>query len=52
MANQTYKITVGSPLLRPGLTISVETSERYAAEATTKLMAVVRQVNTPDTEQK
>lgn len=45
MANQTYKISAGSPLLRPGLTISVETSERYADEAVKKLMSVVRKVN-------
>jgi len=43
--NNAYTITVGSPLLRSGLTISTTTSEKYAAEATERLLNLVRQIN-------
>jgi len=46
--NTCYTITAQTPLLRPGLSIQVNTSERYAAEAVDLLMEVVRQVNNKD----
>lgn len=45
-SNESYEITVGSPLLRPGLQIRVMScSKRYAADAVSDLMEVVRMIN-------
>lgn len=49
MANQTYRIKIESPLLRPGLSIATETSERYAADAADRLMEIARHINNPTT---
>jgi hypothetical protein len=43
--NNAYTLTVGAPLLRAGLSISTVTSERYAASAAVKLLAIVKQIN-------
>jgi hypothetical protein len=44
--NNTYKITVSSPLLRPGLTIETECSEKYLVAVLKKVMDSVREINT------
>ena len=43
--NNKYKIKVGHPLVRPGLTIETEASERYVLDVTNKLMEIVRDLN-------
>lgn len=43
--NTKWTITASSPLLRPGLTISVEVSENYVVEEAIKLVRKVREVN-------
>ncbi len=43
--NNTIKITIGSPLLRPGLTIETETSEGYAYAVLCRMMNIVRIFN-------
>lgn len=43
--NNKYKIKAEAPLLRPGLSIETETSERYAVRATKIVMDMVREVN-------
>ena len=43
--NNKYTITVGSPLLRPGLTITTEVSERYLVDAVRTLMGAIREIN-------
>ena len=48
MGNATVEITAQSPLLRPGLTVTVRVSERYAEGAAEALMAVVRKINSTD----
>lgn len=45
--NNAYTITVGEPLLRPGMTISTVVSERYAPSAVAKLLELVREINEP-----
>lgn len=40
--NNTYTLTVGSPLLRPGLTLTTTTSEKYVVSAAHKLMELAR----------
>jgi hypothetical protein len=47
LANQTYRIKITSPLLRPGLSISTETSERYAPDAAHRLVEIARKINNP-----
>lgn len=44
--NNKYTIRVTHPLVRPGLTIETESSEKYAAEVVKKLMEIVRAINT------
>lgn len=46
--NETYEITAESPLLRPGLRITVRVSERYAAKAAARLLDVVRAINSAE----
>lgn len=43
--NNKYKIKVGHPLVRPGLTIETEASERYVVAVVRTLMDLVREVN-------
>ena len=43
--NNKYTITIGSPLLRPGLTIMTGVSERYLVHVTHIMMAKVREIN-------
>lgn len=44
--NNTYKILVQSPLLRPGLQIETEVSEKYLVPAVQTLMEKIRLINT------
>jgi hypothetical protein len=50
--NNSYVLTVGSPLLRAGLTLSTTTSEKYAAEATNRLLELVRKINASQSDAK
>jgi hypothetical protein len=43
--NNSYTLTAGSPLLRAGLTVSTTTSLKYAPQAYTDLLELVRQIN-------
>lgn len=45
--NNTVRIEVGSPLLRPGLTISTEVSAAYAETAAAQMLEIARAINTP-----
>ena len=44
--NNKYKITIESPLLRAGMKIETECSEKYVKLVTYKLMEIVREINT------
>ena len=43
--NNKYVIKVGHPLLRPGLTIKTEASEKYVVPVVKKTMEIVREIN-------
>lgn len=43
--NNRYRIKVGSPLLRPGLTIETDVSRRYLQPAVEEVMDAVRSIN-------
>lgn len=43
--NNKYKITVESPLVRSGIKIETECSEKYVVPVTEKLMEIVREIN-------
>jgi len=43
--NNKYVIKIEHPLLRPGLSIETESSEKYATEVLRKLMEIVREHN-------
>ncbi len=43
--NNKYKITAKHPLVRPGLTIETEASERYVVPVVKKLMDLIRELN-------
>ena len=43
--NNMYTIEVMHPLIRPGLKITTEASERYVAEVVAKIMNIVREIN-------
>lgn len=43
--NNRYIIQVSSPLLRPGLKIKTEASERYVVQVVRTLMEKVREIN-------
>lgn len=45
--NNKYTIKIEAPLLRPGITITTEVSEKYLVPATDILMDMVRDINTP-----
>lgn len=46
--NNKYTITVTHPLVRPGLTIQTEASEKYMAVVVDKVMSIVRDINAKD----
>lgn len=50
--NHTFKITVTSPLLRPGLTIETEVSGRYLVHALNDIFDKIREFNTQATTNK
>ena len=43
--NNKYKITMESPLVRAGIKIETEVSERYVVPVLEKMMELVRQYN-------
>lgn len=43
--NETIKIEIASPLIRPGIKISTKVSKRYANTALSDLMEIVRGFN-------
>lgn len=43
--NNKYKIKIESPLVRPGLTIETECSEKYIVKVINKTMEIVREIN-------
>ena len=45
VGNATVEIEVGSPLLRPGLTIKTKTSEAYSVNAAKSLVNLAREIN-------
>jgi hypothetical protein len=45
MGNETYRIEIKSPLLRPGITISTEVSERYLVKTLANLLEYAREFN-------
>lgn len=51
-ANNTVTIAIGSPLLRPGMTISTEVSIGYAETAADQMMDLARRINAPKDEDK
>ena len=46
--NNKYKITLEAPLLRAGMKIETECSEKYVKLATDKLMEIVREINSKE----
>ena len=46
--NNIYRIKIEHPLIRPGLTIETEASERYVERVVACLMAAVRNINKAD----
>ena len=46
--NNKYKITIEAPLLRAGMRIKTECSERYVKKVTDKLMEIVREINSKE----
>lgn len=43
--NETYEITVSSPLLRPGLSITTKVSSKYVVQTALSLIEKVREIN-------
>jgi hypothetical protein len=43
--NNKYKIKIEAPLIRPGITIETECSERYVVKVVNKMMEIVREIN-------
>lgn len=43
--NNKYEIEIGQPLVRPGLTIRTEASEKYLVRSVQTLMEKVRELN-------
>lgn len=43
--NNKYKITIESPLVRTGIKIETECSEKYVVPVSKKLMELVREIN-------
>jgi hypothetical protein len=48
--NNKYIIRIKDPLLRPGLSIETEASERYAVDVAEKLMGIARDINKREAE--
>jgi len=46
--NNKYKVKIKSPLLRAGLEIETECSEKYLVDVVKKLLDKVREINTED----
>jgi hypothetical protein len=46
--NNKFKITISHPLVRPGLKIETEASERYLVSVVNKALTLVREINNPD----
>lgn len=46
--NNKYTIVIGSPLLRPGLSIETECSESYLAPVIRKLLELIREFNSEE----
>jgi hypothetical protein len=47
--NNKYKITITAPLLRPGIEIETEVSEKYVVAVLDKLIDLVREYNEKQT---
>jgi hypothetical protein len=45
--NNKYTIKVGSPILRPGISIETEVSAKYAKEALEEALNIARDINKP-----
>jgi len=43
--NNKYIISIEHPLIRPGLKITTESSERYVARVVKKMMEIIREIN-------
>lgn len=43
--NNKFKITIESPLVRPGIKIETECSEKYLVKVMEKLMELIREIN-------
>jgi hypothetical protein len=44
--NEQYKLTIQSPLLRPGLTLTITSfSKKYAVDIVRDAMEIVREIN-------
>ena len=46
--NNRYTIVDRDPLLRPGLCISTEVSERYVVPVLQQMLAMIREINTTE----
>ena len=46
--NNKYVITFQHPLLRPGITIKTEASEKYVPAVVKKCMELIREINAED----
>ena len=46
--NNKYKITIEPPLVRAGIKIETECSEKYVVPVSEKLMEIVREINKPN----
>ena len=45
--NETYEITVSSPLLRPGLELKTKVSSKYVTKTVAKIFEMLREINSP-----
>jgi hypothetical protein len=45
--NNKYKITIEAPLVRAGVKIETECSEKYVVKVMEKIMELVREMNAP-----
>lgn len=43
--NAEHRVTIGAPLLRPGITITAVCSEKYVVPVTVNLLSKVREIN-------
>ena len=50
MGNEKYKIRVEAPLLRPGLSVETEVSQKYLVPIMYELLDLVRQFNKEQSE--